>query len=238
MATQRLCDTFHEFAVPPHSNPIAAVHDLKDINNQMYEKRISRILDTVLHARFVRVLPDEYFLVNETLQSMKNQDRDEIIRMLSTHYSNLPQTKGAKRSSRQPEHTFVSSESGGRGGARRGRGRSSGGGQGRGHGGSSSGGGGNSNSSGNSISSTGGTQGSIGSGGSPINSGRGDGSGGGRLHRTPDRCFRCRQRGHRREDCTAKGSDFVPRCSRYTGFGHEESSCSSDAAVLVVELPA
>ena len=52
----------------------------------------------------------------------------------------------------------------------------------------------------------------------------------------PGRCFRCRQRGHRREDCTTKASDFVPRCTRCTGFGRERSSCSSDAAVLVVEL--
>ena len=59
VATQRLYDTFHEFAVPPHSNPIAAFHDLEDINNQMDEKGIGRIPDTVLHARFVRALPDE-----------------------------------------------------------------------------------------------------------------------------------------------------------------------------------
>ena len=36
MATQRLYDRFHEFAIPPHSNPIAALHDLEDINNQMF----------------------------------------------------------------------------------------------------------------------------------------------------------------------------------------------------------
>ena len=53
----------------------------------------------------------------------------------------------------------------------------------------------------------------------------------------PNRCFRCRQRGHRREDCTTKKSEFVPRCIRCSDFGHEESSCSSNAAVLVVELP-
>ena len=53
----------------------------------------------------------------------------------------------------------------------------------------------------------------------------------------PDRCFRCRQRGHRRENYTTKESEFIPRCIRCTGFGHEESSCSSNAAVLVVELP-
>ena len=43
MATQRLYNKFHEFAIPPHSNPIAALHDLKDINNQMYEKGIGWI---------------------------------------------------------------------------------------------------------------------------------------------------------------------------------------------------
>ena len=67
MATQRLYDKFHEFAFPPHSNPIAALHDLEDINNQMYEKGIGRIPETVLHARFIRALPDEYSLVKETL---------------------------------------------------------------------------------------------------------------------------------------------------------------------------
>ena len=34
-----------------------------------------------------------------------------------------------------------------------------------------------------------------------------------------------------------KESEFVPRCIRCTGFGHEENPCSSNAAVLVVELP-
>ena len=96
MTTQRLYEKFHEFAIPPHSNPISALHDLEDINNQMYEKGIGRILETVLHARFVRALPDEYSLVKETLQSMKNRDRDEIIRMISTRYSNLPQKKVAQ----------------------------------------------------------------------------------------------------------------------------------------------
>ena len=131
-------------------------------------------------------------------------------------------------------HSFP--ESGGCSGARRG-GRSSGGRQGRGRGGNSSGGGGNRNSSGNSSSSTGGTQGSSGSGGSHSNSGRDGGSGDDHLHMPPDPCFCCRQRGHRTEACTTKESEFVPRCTRCTGFGHEESSCSSDAAVLVVELP-
>ena len=94
VATQRLYDKFHEFAIPPHSNRIAAIHGLEDINNQMYEKGIGRIPNTVLHARFVRSLSDEYSLVKETLQSMKNRDRDEIIRMVSMRYSNLPPKRG------------------------------------------------------------------------------------------------------------------------------------------------
>ena len=96
VATQRLYDKFHEFAIPPHSDPIAALHDLEDTNNQMHEKGIGRIPDAVLHARFVRALPDEYSLVKETLQAMRNRDRDEIIRMVSTRHSNLPRTNGAQ----------------------------------------------------------------------------------------------------------------------------------------------
>ena len=127
VATQRFYDKFHEFTIPPHSDPIAALHDLEDINNQMHEKGIGRIPEAVLHARFVRALPDEYSLVKETLQAMKNRDRDEIIRMVSTRHSNLPQKKGAQRTSRQPEQAFVSNESGNRSGARRGRDRRGGG---------------------------------------------------------------------------------------------------------------
>ena len=170
----------------------------------------------------------------ETLQAMKNRDRDEIIRMVSTRHSNLPQKKGAQRTSRQPEQAFVSSESGNRSGARRGRDRGGGGRQGRGRRGNNGGGGGNNNSSGTpggGASSSVGTQRSGDGSGNP-------GSGGDGRHNIPSgRCFRCRQRGHRRQDCTTRESDFVPRCNRCTGYGHEESSCSSDAAVLVVELP-
>ena len=234
VATQRLYDKFHEFTIPPHSDPITALHDLQDTNNQMHEKGIGRIPDAVVHARFVRALPDEYSLVKETLQAMKNRDRDEIIRMVSTRHSNLPRKNGAQRSSRQPEQAFVSSESGNRSGARRGRDRRGGGRQGRGRRGNNGGGGGNNNSSGTpggGASSSVGTQRSGDGSGNP-------GSGGDGRHNIPSgRCFRCRQRGHRRQDCTTRESDFVPRCNRCTGYGHEESSCSSDAAVLVVELP-
>ena len=234
VATQRLYDKFHEFTIPPHSDPIAALHDLEDTNNQMHEKGIGRIPDAVVHARFVRALPDEYSLVKETLQAMKNRDRDEIIRMVSTRHSNLPQKKGAQRTSRQPEQAFVSNESGNRSGARRGRDRRGGGRQGRGRSGNNGGGGGNNNSSGTpggGASSSVGTQRSGDGSGNP-------GSGGDGRHNIPSgRCFRCRQRGHRRQDCTTRESDFVPRCNRCTGYGHEESSCSSDAAILVVELP-
>ena len=234
VATQRLYDKFHEFAIPPHSDPIAALHDLEDTNNQMHEKGIGRIHDAVLHARFVRALPDEYSLVKETLQAMRNRDRDEIIRMVSTRHFNLPQKNGAQRSSRQPEQAFASSESGSRSGARRGRDRRSGGGQGRGRGGSSHGGVGNNNSSGTP---SGSTSSSVGIQGSSDGAGSLGGSGDGRHHIPSGRCFRCRQRGHRKRDCTTRESDFVPRCTRYTGFGHEESSCPSATAVMAMELP-
>ena len=234
MATQRLYDKFHEFTIPPHSDPIAALHDLEDINNQMHEKGIGRIPEAVLHARFVRALPDEYSLVKETLQAMKNRDRDEIIRMVSTRHSNLPQKKGAQRSSRQPEQALASNESGNRSGARRGRDRRNGGGQGRGRGGNSHGGVGNNNSSGTP---SGSTSSPVETQGSSDGAGSLGGGGDGRHHIPSGRCFRCRQRGHRRQDCTTRESDFVPRCNRCTGYGHEESSCSSDAAILVVELP-
>ena len=72
---QRLYDKLHDFAIPPHSDPIAAIHDLEDTNNQMHEKGIGRIPDAVLHARFVRALPNEYSLVKETLQAMRNRNR-------------------------------------------------------------------------------------------------------------------------------------------------------------------
>ena len=236
VATQRLYDKFHEFAIPPHSDPIAALHDLEDTNNQMHEKGIGRIPDAVLHARFVRALPDEYSLVKEALQAMGNRDRDEIIRMVSTRHSNLPQKNGAQRSSRQPEQAFASSDSDSRGGARRGRDRRSGGGQGRGRGRGRSGHGGvgNNNSSGTP---SGSTSSPVGTQGCSDGAGSLGGSGDGRHHIPSGRCFRCRQRGHRKRDCTTRESDFVPRCTRYTGFGHEESSCPSDTAVMAMELP-
>ena len=169
----------------------------------------------------------------ETLQAMKNRDRDEIIRMVSTRHSNLPRKNGAQRSSRQPEQAFASNESGNRSGTRRGRDRRNGGGQGRGRGGSSHGGVGN-NSSGTP---SGSTSSPVETQGSSDGAGSLGGGGDGRHHIPSGRCFRCRQRGHRRQDCTTRESDFVPRSNRCTGYGHEESSCPSDAAILVVELP-
>ena len=38
------------------------------------------------------------------------------------------------------------------------------------------------------------------------------------------------------EECTTKESDFIAECARCSGFGHEESTSSSDAAVLAMEL--
>ena len=44
-------------------------------------------------------------------------------------------------------------------------------------------------------------------------------------------------RGHIREECITKESDFLAKCARCLGFDHEESICSSDVAVLAMELP-
>ena len=89
VATQKLYDKFHDFPIPHNDNPIEDLHALKDMNNHIAEKGME-IADTFLHARFVRALPDEYGHVKATLQTMKNRDRAEIIRMVGTRYSTLP----------------------------------------------------------------------------------------------------------------------------------------------------
>ena len=53
----------------------------------------------------------------------------------------------------------------------------------------------------------------------------------------PGRCWRCNRRGHIRDECTTKEGDFLAKCARCSGFGHEKSACSSNAAVLAMELP-
>ena len=117
VVTQYLFDKFHEFSIPQNSNPIAPLHAFEEINSQMEEKGMGRIPDTVLHSRFVRALPAEYDHAKERLQPIKNRDRDEIIRVVNTRYSDLPQKKKAQRSSRPPEQAFFSSKSIGRSGA-------------------------------------------------------------------------------------------------------------------------
>ena len=92
-------------------------------------------------------------------------------------------------------------------------------------GGSSSKGGGSSSKGGGS---------SSGRGSSNASSASGSSHGGG--SRPHDRCWRCNRRGYIREECTTKESDFLAKCARCSGFGHEESICSSDAVVLVMEL--
>ena len=112
VATQHLFDKLHEFSIPQNSNLIAALHALEDINNEMEENGRGRIPDVVLHARFVRALPAKYDHAKETPQSMKNRDKDEIIRVVSTRYFNLPQKKGAQRSSRPPSTCPLHTNSG------------------------------------------------------------------------------------------------------------------------------
>ena len=82
VATQKLFDQFHDFVIPPNSNPVTALHNLESLNTLMGEKGMESLPDTFLHARFVRALPEEYSNTKETLQSMKNRTRDEIVRMV------------------------------------------------------------------------------------------------------------------------------------------------------------
>ena len=139
--------------------------------------------------------------------------------MVGTRYSTLPQKKGSQWSSWPPEQAFFSSERGGQSGARRGGDRGCVGTQGRGRGGSSNKGGG----------------GSSGGGSSSANSTSGGSHGGGSS--PPGRCWGLNRRNHIRGECTTKEDDFITECARCSGFGHEENTCSSDGAVLVMELP-
>ena len=215
VATQKLYDKFHDFTILLNNiNPIEVLHVLEDTNNQMDEKGMG-ISDTFLYARFVRALPDEYGHITATLQVMKNCDQTEIIRMVGTRHSTLPQKKGSQQSSRPPEQAFFSSERGGRSGARRGRGRGRSGTQGRGRSGSSNKGGASSSGGGSS-------------------SARSASDGGG--SRPPGRCWQYNRWSHIREKCTTKESDFLSECARCSGFGHEKSTCSSDTVVLAMEL--
>ena len=72
-------------------------------------------------------------------------------------------------------------------------------------------------------------------GSSSTSSASGSSHGGG--SRPHGRCWRCNRRGPIREKCTAKESDFLAKYARCSGFGHEESTCSSNVAVLATELP-
>ncbi|CAM9321983.1 unnamed protein product, partial [Pylaiella littoralis] len=72
-------------------NPVAAFHELEDLNNRMQEKGLPRVPEPMVHARFVSALPEEYAHTKDTLQSMKDRTREEIIRRVGTKYSNIPQ---------------------------------------------------------------------------------------------------------------------------------------------------
>ena len=120
------------------------------------------IPDAVMHARFVRALPDEDGHIKAMLQAMKNRNRAKIIHMVE---EGVAAVVPAARAS------ILRERSGGRSGARRGRGNGRGGTQDRGHGGSSSKGGGR----------------SSGRGSSSANSASRSSHGGG--SRPPDRCW-------------------------------------------------
>lgn len=101
MASNKQYDNLHKLKKPPHGNAIAAMHELQD--NKIEERDVGRIPDAIGHIRFVSTLSDECTHTKETLQAMKHRDRDEIIRMLGTKNSNLPQKNGSQQSSRPPE---------------------------------------------------------------------------------------------------------------------------------------
>ena len=156
---------------------------------------------------------------------MKNRDRVEIIRMVGKRYSTLPQKKWSQRSSRPPEQVLFSSESSDGRGARQAHGHGRRGTQGRGRGGSCS-------KDGDSSSKGGGS--SCGGGRSSANSASDSSHGGD--SRSHGGCWRCNRRGHIREKGTTEEGDFFSKCVKCSGFGHEESTCSSDAAVLVMKM--
>ena len=79
------------------------------------------------------------------------------------------------------------------------------------------------------------TQGRDRDGRSSASSASGSGHGGGSWPH--GHCWRCNRRSHIREECITKESDFLAKCARCSSFGLEESTCSSDAAVLAMELP-
>ena len=41
---------------------------------------------------------------------------------------------------------------------------------------------------------------------------------------------------HQGEECNTKESEFLTKCARCSNFDHKESTCSSDAAVLAMDL--
>ena len=94
VATQKLYDKFYDSTIPPNSNLIGVLHALEDTKNQMADKGVG-IADTFLHAQVVSALPNEYGHIRVTLQAIKNRDRAEIVRMVGTRYSTLPQNNGS-----------------------------------------------------------------------------------------------------------------------------------------------
>ena len=108
---------------PPTATPLRHFMHLKTQTTKWLRRGWESLTPSCTRV-FVRVLPDEYDHIKATLQAIKNRDRAEIILMVGTRYSTLPQKKGSQRLSRPPEQAVFSSESGSRRGARQGCGRS------------------------------------------------------------------------------------------------------------------
>ena len=209
---QALMKKMFKFTIPAHSNsnPVEHLYTLELLYSRLREKALNADTPFVL-AHFVDALPPEYQQAKFLLETATTLDRGEIIRVVSTVHASLPEGRRATKGQRKAEHAFLANDGGNRGGA---PGRSSGG---RNKGGG--GGGGSQKGKGG---------GSKGGGGG--NSG-GGGGGAGSMH---GRCFRCGEKGHQAAACT---KPEPLRCENCLGYGHDKSKCSSEQAVLAVELP-
>ncbi|CAB1116481.1 unnamed protein product [Ectocarpus sp. CCAP 1310/34] len=208
---QALMKKMFRFTIPAHSNsnPVEHLYTLELLYSRLREKGLNADTPFVL-AHFVDALPPEYQQAKFLLETATTLDRGEIIRVVSTVHASLPEGRRATKGQRKAEHAFLANDGGNRGGA---PGRSSGG--------HSKGGGGGGSQKG---------KGGGRKGGGGGNSG-GGGGGAGSMH---GRCFRCGEKGHQAAACT---KPEPLRCEKCLGYGHDKSKCSSEQAVLAVELP-
>lgn len=211
-AIQNLLNRFQSFKISSGSNPIEAMHDLESIRDHLNDSGEVNLDERLLFSRLLDALPsDEYEIAQQTLASYKVLTRSDIIRVVGTQYTSLcnKKEKEGQRKKQVQQQAFFAGDGGGGGrGWQDNRGR---GGKGRGRGGGNQKGTEDGPSGGSSNSSS-------------------EAGGGAR------RCYRCRRRGHIKPDCTTKECDFLPQCANCSGFGHKESSCPSETAMLAFQI--